>query len=120
MKELEAEMDAEHRRLADSTNIFYLLHTLLTLHMLHICNLTEGWRTRTIFCLFCILYILYMLHTLHMLYTLHMLHICNRRLADSTKMLRKSERKIKELQFQSEEDQKHQASSILPVQFFHR
>ena len=55
-----------------------------------------------------------------MLHTLHMLHICNRRLADSTKTLRKSERKIKELQFQSEEDQKHQASSILPVQFLHR
>ena len=81
MKELEAEMDAEHRRLAESTNIFYLLHSL---------------------------------------HTLHMLHICNRRLADSTKTLRKSERKIKELQFQSEEDQKHQASSILPVQFLHR
>jgi len=32
-----------------------------------------------------------------------------RRLADSTKTLRKSERKIKELEFQSEEDQKHQA-----------
>ena len=58
-----------------------------------------------------------MLHTLHILY---MLHIGNRRLADSTKTLRKSERKIKELQFQSEEDQKHQASSILRVQFLHR
>ena len=81
MKELEAEMDAEHRRLAESTNIFYLSHSL---------------------------------------HTLHMLHICNRRLADSTKMLRKSERKIKELQFQSEEDQKHQASSILPAQFLNR
>ena len=32
-----------------------------------------------------------------------------RRLTDSTKTLRKSERKIKELEFQSEEDQKHQA-----------
>ena len=30
-----------------------------------------------------------------------------RRLADSTKTLRKAERKMKELQFQSEEDAKH-------------
>ena len=107
VKELEAEMDAEHRRLADSTNILHILQ----IFTFSICCIL------CIFCIFCILYIFYMLHTLHIL---HMLHICNRRLADSTKTLRKSERKIKELQFQSEEDQKHQASSILPVQFLHR
>ena len=39
----------------------------------------------------------------------------HRRLADSTKSLRKSERKIKEMQFQTEEDQKHQANMQVKI-----
>ena len=61
VKELEAEMDAEHRRLADLTNIFYLLHSLHSLHMLHICNRRLADSTN-------ILLILYTLHFVYVAY----------------------------------------------------